>query len=88
MALEAYYLKRKDSDYNKGIKINYPKKSLKSLDKNHVEYNFEHTIMGFGKFKGSKYKDIPSHYLEWFSINCSDKVIICGFQEELKEEKK
>ena len=37
MAIEAYYLKRKDSDYNKGIKLNYSERSLSSLDKGHIE---------------------------------------------------
>lgn len=84
MAIEAYYLKRKDSDYNKGIKLNYSERSLSSLDKGHIEYNFENTIMGFGKYKGVKYKNIPSNYLTWFSNNSSDSSIVCGFKEELK----
>jgi hypothetical protein len=88
MTLEAYYLKRKDSDYNKGIRLRHSERSISSFDKNHIEYDFENTIMNFGKFKGTKYKNIPSNYLEWFSSNSSNMNIVCGFKEELKRRSK
>lgn len=44
---------------------------------------YMHTMMPFGKFKGTYLKDIPDSYIQWAVMNISDRASAEMFKIEL-----
>ena len=47
-----------------------------------MKYDYEYTIMPFGKYKGTYIKAIPDSYIEWCINNIEDEGLVEMFKNE------